>query len=345
MDYLVYLLPFLWLGGITLMTYISKIRLKNYKWILLVALLPAIIIAVISGDSGTDKAYYYSWIYNTFNGNFDKVVYEPGFKYLTFFIAQIYPSEYFVIPIVGVITSIFLILAFSSNKWHLLIFGFFLFPFFYYDMTMNGLRFGLSFAISAYAGKLVLEKKMKLFLIFGLIAVSMQYSSVIIIILMYFSQIKFKKIHLLLLIIIGYAINNILDFGYLDNKADAYKDLTRPSGISGLSPLLLFLLIFFLNWFLNKKIKTIFFIIFALEIGSFILSLSSYSGLRFQNLFIFTLLIFVAFFQDLQTFKKRYLIFFILIGVMSFSMKVRNFMNEDRDVITPFLPYEFYWER
>ena len=345
MNFLIYLLPFLFLVGITFMTYVSKINFKSYKTILFFGLLPALAVAVLSGDTGTDKASYYTWISNTFNGNMEKVVYEPGFKFLTYALSMIYSSEYFIIPVVSLITSLFLWLAFSGNKWQLIVFTFLLFPYFYFDMTMNGLRYGLSFAISAYAARLILEKKFKSFIIVGLVGVSMQYSSIIIIILLYLSQVNFKKIHLILLVVVGYAVFNILDFGYFDNKVDAYKDLTKPSGLSGVTPLILFTLIFGLNWFLNKKISKILFIIFALQMASFVLSLSSYSGLRFQSLFIFTLLIFIAFFQELKTFKKRYLIFFMVIGFISFSLKIRNFMSEEKEVTTPFLPYEFYWER
>lgn len=345
MNFLIYLLPFLFLVGITFMTYVSKINFKSYKLILFLGLLPAAAVAILSGDTGTDKANYYEWIANTFNGNIEKVVYEPGFKILTYALAMIYPSEYFIIPVVSLITTVFLWLAFSGNKWQLIVFTFLLFPFFYFDMTMNGLRYGLSFAISAYAARLILENKVKSFIIVGLVGVSMQYSSIIIIILIYLSQVNFKKIHLILLVVVGYVIFSILDLGYFDNKVDVYKDLTKPSGLSGVTPLLLFTLIFGLNWFLNKKISKILFIIFGLQIASFVLSLTSYSGLRFQSLFIFTLLIFISFFQELKTFKKRYLIFFIIIGLMSFSLKIRNFMNEEKEVTTPFLPYEFYWER
>lgn len=345
MGFLVYLLPFLFLAGVTFMTYVSKLNLKSYKAILFLGLLPAALIAILSGDSGTDKSSYYIWISNTFEGDIDKIAYEPGFKYLTYWLSQIYPSEYFIIPVVGLITTIFLWLAFSDSKWRLIVFTFLLFPFFYFDMTMNGLRYGLSFAISAYAAKLILEDKVKSFFFFGLLAVSMQYSSIIIIAMIYFSRINFKKIHTVLLIVVVYVLFNVLDLSYFDNKVDMYKDLTKPSGISGITPLILFTLIFGLNWFLNKKINKIFFIIFGLQIASFILSLSSYSGLRFQSLFIFTLLIYIAFFQEIKEFKKRYLIYFILIGFMSFSLKIRNFMNEEKEVTTPFLPYEFYWER
>ncbi|MBK1897706.1 EpsG family protein [Chryseobacterium paridis] len=345
MDVAIYLIPFLILSLVSSVVYLSRFELKNYWLILFVALFPAILVAILSGDSGTDKAYYYVWIENTYNGNFDEVIYEPGFKYLTYFISLIKPSEYFIIPVVAFITTLFLIFSFSENKWQLLVFTFILFPFFYFDMTMNGLRYGLSFAMCAFAAKKQAEKNTLLFFLFGILAVSMQYSSVIIVIIVYFSQVQLKKIHLLLLLVLGYVIFQLLDFSYFDNKVDVYKDLSRPSGISGLSPLVLFLIIFGINWYLNKKVKTIFFIILILEVLSFLISLKSYSGLRFQNLIIFTLIIFISFFQEIQPFRKRNIMLFFLIGFLSFGLKIRNFMNEDEGAVTPFLPYEFYWER
>lgn len=345
MDFSIYLLPFLFLVMVSSVVYLSRFDLKNYWHILLFALLPAILVAVLSGDSGTDKAYYYGWIEDTYNGNFEKVIYEPGFKYLTYFLSLIEPDKYFIIPVVAVITTLLLVFSFSETKWQLLVFTFILFPFFYYDMTMNGLRYGLSFALCAFAAKKQAEKNTPLFFIFGILAASMQYSSAIIVVLIYFSQVELKKIHLLFLLVLGYIVFQLLDFSYFDNKVDVYKDLSRPSGISGLSPLVLFLLIFGLNWYLNRKIKNILFIILVLEIASFLLSLKSYSGLRFQNLIIFALLIFISFFQEVQPFRKQNLLLFFMIGFLSFGLKIRNFMNEDVEGTTPFLPYEFYWER
>jgi len=344
-NFLVYLLPFIFLIFGIFTIFNSKYIFKSYKYLLFFLLLPALLVVLLSGDTGTDKASYYVWIAYTFNGNADKILYEPGFKLLTYLLSLIYPHEYFIVPVIGFLTTLFLVLAFSGSKWQLIIFAFLLFPFFYFDMTMNGLRYGLSFAISAYAAKQIVQGNIKMFLLFGLLAVSMQYSSLIIIILVFLTQVKIKKIFLFMLIILSFALLNFFDLSYFSSKVDAYKDLVRPSGISGLSPLLIFSLFFLLNKCLHKKIDFIFYIIFLLEILSFILSLSSYSGLRFQNLCIFVLLIFMAFFQKTRPFKKKYIVFFLILGVLCFSLKIRNFLTEEEGVTTPFLPYKFYWER
>ena len=344
---LYYLIPYLFLAATVSMLYISKIKRKNYTVFLFCVSMPAIFIAVLSGDSGTDKEAYYTWIGNAFNGNMEKVTYEPGFKYLTYLLSFIYPHVYVIIPIIAFLTSCFLIRAYSNSKWQLLIFTFFIFPYFYYDMTMNGLRYGLSFSLASMAAlQLTKDKKSSVkFFIYALLAVSMQYSSIIILALIYVSQMRIKKADILLLIVLGYAVFNMLDFTYFDNKADAYKDASSPSGLSGLSPLILFVVIFVFNWLLNKKLHFIFFVLLVLELASFMLSLKSYSGLRFQSLMIFTLMLFIANFQEPPAFRKRMLFAFFLIGIMSFSLKIRNFMSEEKYVNTPFLPYEFFWER
>ena len=344
---LYYLLPSLFLIGMVSMMYISKLKLKSYATFLFFACLPAIFIAVFSGDSGTDKESYYTWIANSFNGNSEKVTYEPGFKYLSLLLSYIYPSVYFIIPTIAVLTSIFLVKSYSNSKYQLLIFTFLIFPYFYFDMTMNGLRYGLSFALSSFAAHQLSKPKKNsfLFFVFGLLAISMQYSSFLIVVLIYLSQVNFKKIHMLFLIVVGYAVISILDFQYFDNKIDVYNDISRPSGVSGLSPLILFSTVFLFNWYLQKKLSLIYFVILGLEILSFALSLKSYSGLRFQTLMMFTLMIFIAHFQTPVVFKKRLLTVFFLIACLSLSLKMRNFMNEEKFVETPFIPYEFFWER
>lgn len=344
---LYYILPSFILIVMVSMMYISKLKLKSYATFLFFACFPAILIAVLSGDSGTDKNAYYTWIGNSFNGNIDEVTYEPGFKYLSVLLSYVYPSVYFIIPAIGLLTSIILIKSYSRNKYHLVIFTFLIFPYFYFDMTMNGLRYGLSFALSSLAAYQLSKRKKNsfLFFVFAIFAVSIQYSSFLIVGLIYLSQINFKKVHLLFLIIVGYAVVSLLDVQYFENKVDIYNDISRPSGISGLSPLVLFITIFLLNWYLQKKLSWIYFVILGLEILSFLLSLKSYSGLRFQTLMMFTLLIFIAHFQTAQLFGKRLLAVYFLIACLSLSLKMRNFMNEEKFVETPFIPYEFFWER
>ncbi|MBA5247417.1 EpsG family protein [Marnyiella aurantia] len=344
---LYYLLPSVILMVMVSMMYISKLKLKSYATFLFLACLPAIVISVLSGDSGTDKESYYGWIGNSFNGNSEKVTYEPGFKYLSLLLSYIYPSVYFIIPAIALLTTLILIKSYSNSKYQLLIFTFLLFPYFYFDMTMNGLRYGLSFALVSLAAHQLSKPKKNsfLFFVFALLAVSMQYSSFLMVVLIYLSQVNFKKIHLLFLVVVGYAVVSILDFEYFDNKVDVYNDISRPSGISGLSPLILFFTVFLFNWYLQKKLSWIYFVILGLEILSFLLSLKSYSGLRFQTLMMFTLLIFIAHFQTVQVLRKRLLAVFFMIACLSLSLKMRNFMNEEKFVETPFIPYEFFWER
>lgn len=344
---LFYLFPFFVLAGSTYIMYISKLQLKSYLIFLFFACLPAICIALLSGHSGTDKQSYYTWIDNTINGNIEKVHYEPGFKYFTLFLSFIYPHVYFIIPVVGFLTSCLLILSYSRNKWQLLVFTFYIFPFFYFDMTMNGLRYGLSFALVSLAAHQLSKKNENIFLffVFSIFAISIQYFSFLIIILIYLSQVQLKNNHLILLCIFGFIVFIFLDLNYFFNKVVGYKDMKSPSAISGLSSLFLFFIIFFFNWFIVKKLHLIFFIMLGLEIASFIVSMYSYSGLRFQHMVLFSLMLFIAHFQESRPFDKRFILIFILIGCLSILLKMRNFRNEDKSVDTPFLPYEFFWER
>lgn len=347
MEY--YIIPYVFLAFWMIIFITSKIEFKKLILFLFFCTIPAAFIAVFSGDVGTDKGYYYSTIYRTLNWGFSEVNYEFGFKVLNLVIAEVVSNDVFVIiPIISTITYLFLLLSFSNNKFQLTIFSFLVFPFFFYDMTMNGLRYGLSFAITAYASyQFIRHNRFKLFFILGFLAINIQYSSLLILLIIYFSQIKLQRKHLFIFVLFFALLYKILDFSYFDNKLDSYKDLNSPSGISGLSPLVVFILIFILNYFLNKenKINKFFYVLLVLELLSFTLSLISYSGLRFQNLVIFALLILMANQYEFEKYNGKFIFIFFLIGCLCLGLKIRNFMNEDELVETPFLPYEFYWER
>ncbi|WP_165764820.1 EpsG family protein [Flavobacterium davisii] len=320
--------------------------MKSYFFYLLCCCIPAILIVVLRGDVGTDKGYYKSIIDQTINGDFDSVPYESGFKYLTLFLSQITRDVDVIIAIIGLLTSLFVILSFSKTKYSYLIFIFILFPYFFYDMTMNGLRYGLSFAIAALASQKLKDNKNVLFYIISFIAISIQYSSFLVIVLIYFNQFKFEKKHLFLIVIALILSFKLLDIDYFDNKVDAYSTLIRPTEISGLSPLFLFIVILLIHNSIAKFKSKYIYLLLVLQIISFFLSMKSYSGLRFQNLIIFTLLIFIVNFTEVPKViptKKIFALFFI--GIICITLKLRNFMNEDVLVETPFLPYEFYWEK
>ena len=91
------------------------------------------------------------------------------------------------------------------------------------------------------------------------------------------------------------------------------------------------------------KVPRILYLILILEIISFIIAKFTYAGLRFQNLFLFVLLVFVV--QNLnllnfKTFSKK----LIFISCLSLILFVKNISTIAPDDISPFLPYKFYWE-
>ena len=135
------------------------------------------------------------------------------------------------------------------------------------------------------------------------------------------------------------------NIAYLLDKKDAYTDVYAPSITSGLFPILIFLLLFYLfkkNMY-ALKVPRILYLILILEIISFIIAKFTYAGLRFQNLFLFVLLVFVV--QNLnllnfKTFSKK----LIFISCLSLSLFVKNISTIAPDGISAFVPYNFYWE-
>ena len=252
---------------------------------------------------------------------------------------------------IGLITIILLCMCFSENYDKLLIFSLLIFPTFFYDMTMNGLRYGLSFALISIAVQNLYKRRRFIFIVISLMAFSIQSTSLFIFVLFFMSELKLKVIVItfsLVIVILYFTTFSIINLDYFYGKQDIYKDFYSPDILSGLSPLIIFLLTYFTFLFFCKNelgnLNKVIHIILLLEILSFLLAKFSYAGLRFQMLFLFSLMLFVSNNINLLQSKTKIMYCFWFIGVISFLITVKHFNSNDDEVVSSFLPYKFYWD-
>jgi hypothetical protein len=345
----IYVFPYVALFFLLLLIMKMNIKNSNLFLLLFLFLIPAILVVILRGNVGTDTINYLGFFRDLSNEQ-DVHEYEPGFQLLSKFIIIFGFNERINIAIVSFLTILILCKSFSYSKEHVLVFSSFLFPVFFYDMTMNGLRYGLSFALSSVAIDALYRKKNISFIILALFSLSIQYSSFFIIFIFLAFKLN-KKMLLILLTLIIISIPLIIDFfvkniNYFYDKQDFYKDVASPSGTSGLGPLLLFCLLLFAFCFFSKNVnsKKIIVLIFILEIGSFMLAKITYAGLRLQMLFLFSLLLLIKEEYDCISKKREFMVFIISLGFFGFLLTAKNLTANVEDVESPFIPYKFFWQ-
>ena len=215
---------------------------------------------------------------------------------------------------------------------------------------MNTLRAGLAFALSAIAVDSLDRKKNLKFVVFALLSIFTQYSSFLII--LFFLVFKLEKKYLIgLLVLVAIILTFGLSFfadnlSYLYHKQDAYKDIISPSGISGLAPLILFLLIFtsFVVYTFDTRSNALLILLLVFEVLSFLLAKISYAGLRFQLLFLFALILLIKQEQELITNKRSFFKIMLILGLIGFVLTMRNITAINDDFEASFVPYQFFWE-
>ena len=322
-----------------------KLKLNKLFLLLLIAILPALLLVLLRGNVGIDLPLYLSFFSDMQNGITSPFRFEPVFELLSKLLVRISKNPRMAIYLIGAITTLFLIRSFSRSKSDIMIFAFLVFPFFYFDMTMNGLRYGLSFSIATIAIDYLNMKKYKKFVIYALISVSIQYSSVLIFAPFALSFLTKKQL-LYLLFVVVFIMFRFIDFGYFKNKLDAYKVLQVPSALSGVSTLIVsFSLMFIVALYNNHILKRrLFYLLAILTLLAYGFTFITYAGLRVQATVLFTIMLLLKSRFNFFSKKKEATILIFLLGLIGFILKLRNFSTVVENVDSPFIPYHFIWE-
>jgi hypothetical protein len=316
---------------------------------LLLLIFPAFLLVVLRGNVGTDTFNYLNFFREHRLLGYSNTKFEPGFEFLGLFFAECGIHERASIALIATLITIVLCKLFSRSKEDMLLFSLIVFPIFYFDFTMNGIRYGLAFTISAVAIDSLYKNKYKKTYILSILAILFHYSSFLVILPFFMNYLKRRYWVLILSLIGGFILlfPNLFNLvtEYLNEKEFAYSTFFSPSILSGVAPLFLTFSLY-LNFIINAKRygrESIVHLIFIAEIVSFIIARYSYAGLRLQGAFLFAMIIFLKYNWKYIKNTKRYAVALLVISFMSFSVTVKNISSSTRGN-SPFLPYEFFWE-
>ncbi|ELY2016275.1 EpsG family protein [Flavobacterium psychrophilum] len=331
--------------------YNNEQRLKvSGFWLLLFFILPALLIAVLKGNIGTDTFFYLAFFDDLIKYDVSSFNFEPGFQILAQYITCWAPNKQIAVGFVILLTTVLLCKSFSQSKQLIVFFSLLVFPIFYVDMTMNGLRYGLSFALAVNAIDYLYKGKFKFFIALAFCSISVQYSGLLIILVFLLDRIKRRK--LFIISVLGVAFLPVLthlfdsELKYLVQKEDAYGEIYSPSIASGSAPLFLYFFIHFLyNKYVDKsKISKIIYVFLLFELLSFVMAKFTWAGLRFQYLFLFVFIIYIKqnyYIEKAIVFGNR----LVLVSLISFLFMIKNIIPVSDDLsIYQYIPYQFYWE-
>ena len=346
-----YIFPYFYVLFFSLLIYLGNV--KSVKaWHILLLLLPAILVFALRGNVGTDTYYYLGLLDDYMHYGESEARYEPGFELLGKTLIYLGLAPRIAIASIGLIPTLLLCKAFSASKRQMLLLTLLVFPLYFFDFTMNGIRYGLSFSLAAIAVDKLYLKNYRSATIWGLIAISMQYSAALVILPFVGALVKKRYIFIVIsLLVLSYLIapdsfNLFTD--RIAGKTDAYSEITAPSIFSGLAPLLTVLIIYFSFLYFNKNnsYSKLIHIILLLEVFSFIMARFTYAGLRFQGVFMFCMILYLKHSIDAISVNhiRKLVYIFIMLSLVGIILFLKNiYVTVDGDM-SPFLPYKFFWE-
>lgn len=333
-----YIIPYIFLVFMSLLS--LKIKGGGYKFLFLVGLIPATLVVILRGLTGTDT-YTYLTMLNSTSYEIDENYYNVELAFLMYIrIIRFFDiSPQIALNFFGLLICIFSYINFSKYKNYFIIFSSLIFPVFFYDMTMNGVRYGLAFILSV---PFILELTSNVFKItrnkIYLILAILNHNSVLTFIffkIMPHLNVRNFIFSMILASGIFYLIQD-----YLLLKFNDYSNSESPGVMSGLQPLILMILICILNSiFCINNFKRNFYMLF-LQLFFYGITQISYAGIRFQFAVLFFMMVLLATDEIYKNYKV-YLFLLYSIGFLGFMLKSRNMVDGFGIGMSPFLPYTF----
>lgn len=327
---------------------IMGVRSHYLRWWFLVASVPFVALVFLRGLVGVDMPVYEQSIdlirdAGTYTFNF-----EPLFEYLVLYVANQIDDPATVLLVFSALTTTLLYLGSFRIERQPYLIAFFLIPYFYLDMTMNGLRMGLAFSIILYGSHYIANEKRLPYVFLALAAALIHISSAF---LAVFLVVLLERRWSALFWAVAISLLSMIYFDtYLIDKFEAYQTISINSASGGLAPLILSILLlvtFYTNKTFSATCKAQLIALGGLSAITYAVTQFTYAGLRFQTLNLFLICLFLVSFGSSKKIciNTRTILIIGLIGAVGAGFRLRNFYSEAGEGEAPFAPYHFFWER
>lgn len=320
--------------------------LKSRALLFIIGLVPMIFLAVMRGNVGTDTATYIDIISDIKSSSAAPV--ELGFVLLVKCLLYLSSDPSIVLSLLALITIGLLVLGSILSSQALFVSALCIVPIYFFDMTMNGVRYGLSFACAMMAIALFYRKQLLISIGFAVLAVMLHVSGLLLFGMMILladdrSELKRWVVISLLLgllltvmqnidgILVAFGFNVSDDMGaHLAEKIPAYLKNPSPRFISGFAQLAMSLIVFFIlrcsDTIHSRARPYQLWALFTLIIAAFILTKFNYVGLRVQSLVLFFMLVVMQFkpsfshIKNVSTIRENKTLYLMsLVGLIGFA--------------------------
>jgi EpsG family len=337
-----YLIPLLFFYALSLTSRISQ----QPKALFVLGALPAAVLAVFRGNVGTDTAVYLQSIELLSTEGALMNIFEPGFEYMVLSLSAMSLTPPWILSIIAAITTILFFVGWFRIDRSLTLLSC-IFAIFYFDMTMNGIRYGLSFSLVLLGASYLVKAKRLEYMVLVLLASFIQVSAGLLGILLFTLHEKKWSTAIYWL---GAITLLSTQFGeYIVLKVLANESLQSPSATSGVAPLIVTIATLS-AWAMNRTIRTgaigKISTLLILTLSTYAVSQYFYAGLRFQFLifFLVALCLCCHLHSIGHRMPKSLGITLIVIGILGAGLRLRNFSDGAFDGESPFIPYHFIWE-
>ena len=321
---------------------------KRMRLATVVGFLPFLFLIAVRGLVGTDTAQYLFIIRAVWGSGLQAVSLEPLFGLLSnLLMARLY-DPFTTLVVISVLIAVLMFIAGVRLERTPLMFTAVVMPYFMLDMTMNGVRYGLAFAIIALATGFLLQGRRIVFLLLTVLAALTQLSSLLLAIGIWtLLEARLRSFVAIVVLVVPF----IAFFGtYLDDKAAVYSELYIVSPFSGLVPLALSLALLG-GLFTIRDLRNTSAPQFAVLVGavlvSYVMTRFTSGGLRMQQLVLFLIYLYGAariYRLSVDVWRNQLLIVVsLVVALVGGVFRLDNFA-EDKDFgPTPFNPYYFIW--
>jgi len=320
---------------------------KNLRGLLIVASIPLVGISLLKGMVGVDTAFYHQSI-DLIRAQ-DSLIqrFEPLFEGIVLFFSRLIDSPTLVLGIIAGLTTLLLFIGGYGVERQPYFLALGVIPYFYLDMTMNGIRYGLAFSMVLCAALFFIRGSKIIFYLLVIAAAFVQLTSILLAIM--FISFVDPRWRTLIFGTLGAVLVSFFFGEYISLKIEDNQTLISESRLSGLAPFLLSGLILSAFWFdLSVRLVARYqmMLLATSSILFFIVAQFFYAGLRLQSLNLFLIYLVLACILSINKIQpgKRIIVTLFMISLLSAGFRLRNFHNDAGIGDSPFIPYHFYWE-
>jgi hypothetical protein len=343
------MIPYYAIYTLLLLCIVTGLAFDRLRVAVMVAVVPMAIMIVCRGLVGVDTAFYVFLIDTIRAQGWLSVAIEPGFTISTDILSRVVYDSRTLLAIYGGVAAIIVVgvgLKLERNPVFLCAL---ILPYFLFDMTMNGIRYGLAFALVSLATVFLLAGRRLIFVALCVVAVSIQITSVLLAVGIW--TLVERRIRTFLVVFVLVSLLSVYFGAYVLEKASSNADLLPPSSLSGIVPLALtfaMLSIFSMTGepFVRNKLPVG--MLIGAALGAFLMSRVYYAGLRIQALILYLTYIYCVSilyqFRESIRWATNGKLLIVALAILSSAARLKNFSDDRGFGVSPFAPYYFVWD-